>query len=176
MTLPVLPVTRIKANYKNAPPFLRQQAEETRWLSPKVPTPLKGFRDANRETKIRQEFAHFLDGYQWAYFLTFTTAKEKNQHWYRKNIESFFRSVPYRKDWADNRPRFIWMLEHGRYGGRLHGHALCQGVITLSDARDHWLRFGRYQQLRIRPNRSPSFYLTKYLLKDLSEWDIGGNW
>lgn len=166
----------LKPNYKYAPPFLRQQAQEERWISPKVPAPIGGYRDGQREAKIRQEFTHFLDGFTWTHFCTFTTAKDRSQHWYRKNLDSFFQAVPYRKDWADHRPRYVWCLETGRIGGRLHGHALFQGYIKLSDAREFWLRYGRYQQLKIRPDRSPAYYCTKYILKDMAEWDIGGSW
>lgn len=140
----------------------------------------------------------FLSTYPWAHWCTLTyrpPAAERDagrvpMQWgrWRKRISSSMPvSLPYAlRQWiAFERtvrvnaglPLFwFYGVEHGDRFGRLHLHALLGNTERLPTSRlaGHWTAgFARITEYD--PTRGASYYITKYVSKEMTEWDISSS-
>lgn len=145
----------------------------------------------------------FLNGYPWAHYLTLTfrppqTHKKatdpalvaNGQPWgrYTRRITS---AAPVSQEyalrqWAAFRGRLareirvpmFWFygVEHGEKFGRLHLHALTGNTerLPVYVMRELW-RSGWSHVKPYDPRKGASYYITKYVTKELAEWDISGD-
>lgn len=70
---------------------------------------------------------------------------------------------------------FFLAVERFKSGDFTHIHALINGVqgLTYRQVGELWFnRFGRVQVEGYDPERGANFYLTKYVLKELCDWDL----
>lgn len=145
----------------------------------------------------------FLTGYPWAHYLTLTfrppqTHKKatdagllaRGETWgrYSRRIHS---AAPVSQEYAlrmwgaFNRklaleasvPTFwFYGVEHGEKFGRLHLHALTGNTERIPTFRIRELWGAGWSHVKTYdPTKGASYYITKYVSKELAEWDISGN-
>ena len=139
----------------------------------------------------------FLNGYPWAHWCTLTfrpPASERDvgrvpREWgrWRKKIRG---AVPVGLDYALRQwsafqrattiaagvPLFwFYGVEHGERLGRLHLHALFGNTerLPVATMRASWTA-GFADVDAYDPTRGASYYVTKYVTKELAEWDVSG--
>lgn len=145
----------------------------------------------------------FLNGYPWAHYLTLTfrppqTHKKATdagllahgEPWgrYQRKIVS---AAPVSQDYALRQwgvfrrqittaadvPTFwFYGVEHGEMFGRLHLHALTGNTerLPVGTMREYW-RAGWSHVKPYDPRKGASYYVCKYVTKELAEWDISGD-
>lgn len=145
----------------------------------------------------------FLNGYPWAHYLTLTFRPPQHykratdpgllahgEPWGRfsKRIHS---AAPVSQDYALRQwgafrrtmaraaavPLFwFYGVEHGEQFGRLHLHALTGNTerLPVATIREYW-RSGWSHVKPYDPRKGASYYITKYVTKELAEWDISGD-
>jgi hypothetical protein len=114
---------------------------------------------------IRQSLADWLDGFNWTYFGTFTFRKPiMNPLVAKSHFEAFLK--PFKAN-------FFCAVERFYLGHECHLHAL---IFSDAKARDLWRvwfsRYGRARVLSFEPSRGAAYYLTKYVTKELCDWDF----
>lgn len=119
---------------------------------------------------LRRAWGEFLEGYQWAHFLTLTFRRESGPDFAARAYDRYLRRVTKCAD----RPLYWFMAtEYGRRAGRLHLHALTGNTDTLERSRlQHEWRDGFSRVLDYQPHLGATHYLTKYITKDLADYDV----
>jgi len=120
------------------------------------------------KSEIKQEYGEFLDGIEWDYFCTFTTPYELTLKSARRLSGRIAKAV--------NIPRagkMFWGAEKFECKDGYHIHALIQSSVPK---RVLWAwykdRYGRNSISNYDTGRRGSEYVTKYVAKELSDWDL----
>ncbi|MBA7552251.1 hypothetical protein ES705_44809 [subsurface metagenome] len=135
---------------------------------------------ASRDNTIRQEYAEFLQGYHWDYFLTSTFRKPRKEPYYA------LQSV-----WHELRKSFVaraFLVVEPHQSGDLHIHGLVAGTGAgwrpeIALPWDIWTglfkRFGRAKVEACNTQEAVTGYCAKYLLKQQSRvcdyYEVFGN-
>lgn len=123
----------------------------------------------------RDGLGEWLQGKDWTYWETLTHMHDVTPRASRRAVEAYL------KAWAPDRA--VWVVEHGRIGGRTHAHALTYYAQRRPDPSNlwHWWH-ARYGRARISPHDREKG-ATGYLLKSMRgaredhvrrgvDWDI----
>lgn len=107
----------------------------------------------------------------WDYWGTLTFKTELTERGTRRAIEAHLRRCH-----AD---RAFWATEAGKVEGRLHAHCLYRfepDLAGIPQARDVWRdwfkRYGRAHIDRFKQERGAHHYVSKYVTKELADYDI----
>ena len=125
---------------------------------------------------MRNEFAEWLDGYRWQYWVTGTFRPEMgidSTDKARKCFDRYLKDVGGKKQ--TRTVDYFMAVEWNKGKEFTHIHSLING-IRGKDTREMWSRwFNRYGRAVIEtyePGKGANHYLTKYCLKELCDWDI----
>lgn len=138
----------------------------------------------------------FLSGYPWSHFLTLTfkplprTGKKGDTltwgRFTRRDTAAGVSDAYAMRAWrgylrdvsklADVPLFWFFGIEHGEKRGRLHVHALTGNTerLPVQLLREQW-RNGFTRILSYDPSRGAAHYVSKYVTKQLAEWDISGD-
>jgi len=141
------------------------------------------------ESLSRKCYGSWLDGYNWNSFGTYTfkhlVSPQAALRAWGRFISDGFQEWAKRGAWnVPESDGWFWFagVEEGRLYGRVHLHALMghpddQGLDLLRCAQTAaaWRqRNGIARVEPVEPGRGATYYVSKYVTKDLSEWQIGG--
>ena len=120
--------------------------------------------------------ADWVDRYDWQMWFTGTFNPEKS---YRDTIKTKRAFKMFLKDLKDNYGKnqieFFLAVERFRHGDFTHCHALLNGLdgLTYRQIGETWRkRYGREQVERYDQGKGANYYLTKYVMKDLCDWEL----
>ena len=120
--------------------------------------------------------ADWVDRYDWQMWFTGTFNPEKS---YRDTIKTKRAFKMFLKDLKDNYRKnqieFFLAVERFRHGDFTHCHALINGVdgLTYRQIGETWRkRYGREQVERYDQGKGANYYLTKYVMKELCDWEL----
>jgi len=119
--------------------------------------------------------AKWLQQWDWSFWETLTHMHDVTPRACRRAVTKYLR--------AHAPDRAIWVVEHGRIGGKTHAHALTYYAQRVPDPSDlfHWWH-ARYGRARIAPH-DPEKGASRYILKSMAgaredhmrrgvDWDI----
>lgn len=127
---------------------------------------------------MRNELSHewgvFLSQFQWDWFISLTLRDATSSF----RVDRLFRRLMWDIELAaGNKIAWFMVFEYGTRTGRLHIHALVQGVSHLSPAwwMEEWNRRAGYARIfPFDPRKGGVFYCAKYMTKTECEWEIEG--
>ncbi len=123
---------------------------------------------------VRDELSGWLQSFPWDFWFTGTFRPEMNvKDTYRakKYFESFVREIKKVTTGVD----YFMAVERFKDGEFTHIHALLNGVKDLRylEVWEKWFkRYGRALVEGYDPKKGAAHYLTKYVVKELCDWDI----
>lgn len=120
------------------------------------------------KNQLNQEYAEFLDSIPWDYFCTFTTPYELTLKSARRLSNRIARTI--------NIPRagkMFWGAEKFECKDGYHLHALINSPVPKHVLWEWYFeKYGRNSITNYDSGKSGSYYVTKYISKELSDWDI----
>ena len=123
----------------------------------------------------RDGLKEWLRAANWTYWETLTHMHDVTPRASRRAVNEYLR--------AHGPKRAVWVVEHGRIGGRTHAHALTYYERHVPDPSDLWQWWhARYGRARIAPH-DPSKGACGYILKSMQgaredhvrrgvDWDV----
>jgi len=126
--------------------------------------------------KFRESMAGFVDQFDWQIWMTGTFKPDFS---YRDTIktkrafEKFIKDL--RINFKKNEIEYFMVVERFKHGDFTHIHALLNGLdgLTYPQIGGTWTkRFGINQVEAFEKGKGADFYLTKYLLKEVCDWDL----
>jgi len=133
---------------------------------------------ANREyprNEVRDGFAEFLQRWRWDYFITVSFRTPRQPFHALSTVSEVARVIKARSD-----GRFFLGTEL-HLNRTLHVHGLFQSTAVSNVARgvtaqylwqDFFEAFGRSQVRKVRSREAVSNYCSKYVTKELTEWEF----
>ena len=126
--------------------------------------------------KFRDSMVAFVDQFDWQIYMTGTFLPDQSYRDTIKTKRAFERYIEdLRKKYKKSEIEYFMVVERFKHGDFTHIHALLNGLDGLSYRQigETWRdRFGREQVERFEKGKGADFYLTKYLLKDVCDWDL----
>ncbi len=126
--------------------------------------------------KFRDSMVAFVDQFEWQIYMTGTFLPDQSYRDTIKTKKAFGRFIgDLRNKYKKNEIEYFLAVERFKHGDFTHVHALLNGLDGLSYRQigETWRdRFGREQVERFEKGKGADFYLTKYLLKDVCDWDL----
>ena len=122
--------------------------------------------------ELRDAWSGWLQKFRWDYFLTITFRTPRQANHALSSINQAGKIIR-----RHTRGRFFLGTEL-HISRALHMHGLLQSpgepTKSVADAlwRDFYKTFGRSQVHKVQSNESVARYVTKYVTKELTEWDI----
>ena len=145
--------------------------------------------------QLLEHYGEWLDRYRWAAWATLTfrwnpspkSALESFRRWLLGPrvsdsyvLEEGASDRPQRPLWVGGEPYFFVATEEGKLNGRTHLHALLgtnRGRLDRRIGFEEWFhRNGRARILPYDQGRGASFYISKYVIKEFGEYEVGGKW
>lgn len=130
-----------------------------------------------RQKDWRQALEWELDRYNWDYFSTGTFRETRGVTESRTLVEQYFQDLEERLQ--SPLPRF-WVLEPHQYRETPHLHFLLAKAKQINEdveqiMWDYWQkvsRQGRFQSREYDASKGGAGYMTKYLTKNVVDWDV----
>jgi len=126
--------------------------------------------------KYREEMTSWVDQFDWKIWMTGTFKPEFSYRDTIKTKRAFQKFImDLRINYKKNEIEYFMVVERFKHGDFTHIHALLNGLdgLTYNQISDAWRnRFGICQVEGFIKNKGADFYLTKYLLKEVCDWDI----
>lgn len=126
--------------------------------------------------KFRDSMVAFVDQFEWQIYMTGTFLPDQSYRDTIKTKRAFGRYIgDLRNKYKKNEIEYFMVAERFKHGDFTHVHALLNGLDGLSYRQigETWRdRFGREQVERFEKGKGADFYLTKYLLKEVCDWDL----
>ena len=127
--------------------------------------------------KTRKVWAEWVDQYDWQFWFTGTFPPDKP---YRDTIKTKRAFERYIKNLSDKFGKkhieYFMAVERFKHGDFTHVHALMNGLDGLSYQQigETWrdLYSGREKVEGYIKDKGANYYLTKYVTKDLCDWDL----
>ena len=124
----------------------------------------------NDQRALRLAWGEFLEGLPWDHFVTLTFRQASGPDYARRAFGQWIRRLE-----REARTRLLWFVgfEDGRLLGRLHLHALVGNTDGLAEStlEEAWTPgFARIQ--RFQPRLGAAHYVTKYITKDMLDYDV----
>lgn len=117
---------------------------------------------------LANEFGEWLNRYKWDWWATWTFRQDKSPYGARKSFLRFIRGI--KKD-----ATYFLAIEWHKYRHSVHCHSLVgnvEGIRRLS-VMDKWYKeFGIARILPYQKNLGARYYLSKYIVKELADWDF----
>lgn len=125
---------------------------------------------------FRDSMVEFVDQFDWQIYMTGTFEENRSYRDTIKTKRAFERYIgDLRNKYQKNEIEYFMAVERFKNGDFTHVHALLNGLDGLSYRQigETWRdRYGREQVEGYQKGKGAEFYLTKYLLKDLCDWDL----
>lgn len=119
-------------------------------------------------SRLRQAFGEWLGRYNWTWWSTWTFRDEVSPLSAKKVFARFIvRTCP--GSW------YFLAVEWHRWRDSVHCHALVGGVegVRRLSVMDEWYRrYGIARIVEYNPKLGARYYLTKYITKELADWDV----
>lgn len=121
-----------------------------------------------QKQNLSSAFGDWLNKYSWDWWATFTFKKDKSPYGAKKAFLRFVKDI--KKD-----VYFFLVIEWHKWRGSVHCHSLIGNVsgIRRLTIMDKW--YDIYGIARILPynkNLGARYYLSKYLIKEMADWDF----
>lgn len=122
---------------------------------------------------LKRAWGSYLGAVPWAHFATLTFRIESSPDY---AVREFKRCVRRIEKEAGRPSYWFYGSEYGSRLGRLHMHALIGNTDRLSHGQltEAW-QSGFSKWLDYDPAKSASYYVAKYITKDLADYDISAN-
>jgi hypothetical protein len=130
-------------------------------------------REALRRKQVREGYGKWLESWPWDHYTTLTFGIKSGPDFARRAFGRWTR----RLEQEAGLPLFWFVgFEDGHLLGRLHLHALVGNTGGLSTAwmAESWTP-GFSRILQYQPTRGAAFYITKYVTKELLDYDVSSN-
>lgn len=126
--------------------------------------------------KFRDSMAGFVDQYDWQIWMTGTFNPDFSYRDTIKTKKAFGRFIgDLRNNFHKDHIEYFMAVERFKSGDFTHVHALLNGVegLTYPQIGKTWRnRFGRESVEGYDSSKGANYYLTKYCIKDLCDWDL----
>ncbi len=120
--------------------------------------------------QVRAAYPAWLDGFEWSHFCTLTFTEGCGDAFARRAFSRFAGEV---QRSAASPIYWFWVLERGASRTMPHLHALLGGTAQLPVRMiDRLWRLGLRRVRRYDPHRSATWYLTKRILSDATDYDV----
>jgi hypothetical protein len=117
-----------------------------------------------------------MNKFEWQMWMTGTFKPDQSYRDTIKTKRAFQRFITeMTKTYRLNSVEYFLAVERFRHGDFTHIHALINGVegLTYRQVGELWFnRFGRVQVEGYDSEMGANFYLTKYVVKDVCDWDL----
>ena len=124
----------------------------------------------------RDALAEWANIFEWQIYHTGTFRREMSYRDTIKTKRAFRRFVDVLKhDYGKKSIEYFMVVERHKDGNFTHVHDLMNGLdgLTYNQIREVWeSKFGRASVSGYDPAKGANYYLTKYVLKDVCDWDI----
>lgn len=125
---------------------------------------------------MRDQMSVWVDQFDWQFWFTGTFQPDRSYRDTIKTKRAFQRfidsmSKQYRKPHIE----YFLAVERFKNGDFTHCHALMNGLdgMTFKQIGESWRSlFGREKIETYQKDKGANFYLTKYVTKDLCDWDL----
>ena len=123
--------------------------------------------------QIKTAWGDFLGEQPWAHFATLTFRIESSPDYAVREFKRFVRRV---EKEAERPTYWFYGSEYGSRLGRLHMHALLGNSDRLSKGQltEAWSS-GFSKFIDYDPAKGASYYVAKYIVKDLADYDVSPN-
>ena len=126
---------------------------------------------------MREKLAVWVDQFDWQFWFTGTFPEEKSYRDTIKTKKAFFRFIgDLRKGFGKKEIEYFMAVERFKHVDFTHVHALLNGLdgMTYKQIGETWhnRHLGREQVKIYEKGKGANFYLTKYVTKDLCDWDL----
>jgi len=129
-----------------------------------------------KNEKMRTELVSFVDQFEFQMWFTGTFKPNRSYRDTIKTKKAFGKFIgDLRNNFHKEHIEFFLAVERFKHGDFTHVHALINGVegLTYNQVSETWRdRFGRCRTEGYQKDKGVAFYLTKYILKDLCDWDL----
>lgn len=126
--------------------------------------------------KLRQELAGWVGGYPWEIWFTGTFRPERCYKDTIKTKAAFNKYIRVLSETFNRHEiQYFLAVERFKCGFETHCHALIAGVggVRYRELGEVWRGlYGRETVEGYQPNKGADFYLTKYVTKELCDWDL----
>lgn len=126
--------------------------------------------------KVRDEMAEFAGKYPWNMWMTGTFKPDQSYRDTIKTKRAFNRFLgDLSKKFGKHGIEYFLAVERFKHGDFTHIHALLNGVdgLTYRQVGEPWFqRFGRVQVEGYDPTKGANYYLTKYIVSEVCDWDL----
>jgi len=121
--------------------------------------------------------ADWVGKYDWQFWFTGTFPEERSYRDTIKTKKAFTRFVgDLRKNYGKNDIEYFMAVERFKSGDFTHVHALLNGLdgMTFQQIGETWRdrNLGREHIETYVKDKGANFYLTKYITKELCDWDL----
>ena len=128
------------------------------------------------QREVRTEMAEWANKFEWQIYMTGTFKRESSYRDAIKTKRAFRRFTDeIKRVYGKKAIEYFMCVELHKEGSFTHVHALINGLdaLTYNQIRETWeQRFGRAKVEGYDKEKGAHYYLTKYILKDVHDWDI----
>ena len=125
---------------------------------------------------MRKTLAEWVDKFDWEMWFTGTFKQERSYRDTIKTKRAFERVIQdVSEKYNIHNIEYFLAVERFKHGDFTHVHALINGLYGLryKELGEAWrARFGRSQVEGYECGKGASFYLTKYVTKEICDWDL----
>lgn len=125
---------------------------------------------------LRDSMAEFANKFEWQMWMTGTFRPEQSYRDTIKTKRAFKRFLgDLSKQFGKDSIEYFMAVERFKSGDFTHIHALINGVdgLTYRQVGEPWFkRFGIVHVEGYDPTKGANYYLTKYMTKELCDWDL----
>jgi len=137
---------------------------------------LSGVLSGSKVQDLRQTMAEWMNKYDWQIWMTGTFRPDQSYRDTIKTKRAFKRFMgDLSKMFGKNSIEYFLAVERFSHGEFTHIHALLNGLdgLTYRQIGEPWFdRFGRVDVQGYDPCKGANFYLTKYVVKEVCDWDF----
>lgn len=125
---------------------------------------------------MRDQMAAWVDQFDWQFWFTGTFKPDRSYRDTIKTKKAFQRFIDSMgKQYRKPNIEYFLAVERFKNGDFTHCHALMNGLdgMTFKQIGESWRNlFGREKIETYQKDKGANFYLTKYITKDLCDWDL----
>lgn len=125
---------------------------------------------------MRDQMSVWVDQFDWQFWFTGTFQPDKSYRDTIKTKRAFQRFIDRMgKDFQKPNIEYFLAVERFKHGDFTHCHALMNGLdgMTFKQIGESWRNlYGREKIEAYQKDKGANFYLTKYVTKDLCDWDL----
>jgi hypothetical protein len=125
---------------------------------------------------LRDDMSEWINKFQWQMWFTGTFKEERSYRDTIKTKKAFMRFIgDLGEKYHKSEIEFWLAVERFKCGDFTHVHALLNGLdgLTYRQIGEVWRsRFGRESVEGYDPQKGANYYLTKYVVKEVCDWDF----